>query len=318
MINHLVQESTVRVVAKTPEAEDVVSIEFAEIDGNPLPPWDAGAHVDVVIDGVHERQYSLCGDPQDRTAWRIGVLREENGRGTSRYLHDTLAVGDVVQLRGPRNNFPLEAASSYLFIAGGIGITPILAMIRSAESAGANWRLVYGGRHRDSMGFLKELTEYGDTVTVHPQNEYGHLDLEALLGTPALDTLVYCCGPEPLLAAVEDRCSTWPSHALKVERFSAKALSEPQQTTAFDVVLDRTGTTLTVPGDRSILDVVREAGVTVLSSCAEGICGSCQTRVLGGVPDHRDSVLDDDERNDGDWMMVCVSRSLTPRIVLDL
>jgi ferredoxin-NADP reductase len=221
-------------------------------------------------------------------------------------------------VRGPRNNFPLVDSPRYLFIAGGIGITPILAMIRTAEAAGADWRLVYGGRRRASMAFLEELARYGDRVSIHPQDETGLLDLDSLLGAPEPDTLVYCCGPEALLAAVEQRCGAWPRRSLHVERFAPRPQAAPVRTEAFEVVLQQSELTLSVPPDRSILSVVEEAGVGVLSSCAEGTCGTCETRVLAGEPDHRDSVLDEDERQAKDCMMICVSRACTERLVPDL
>jgi ferredoxin-NADP reductase len=227
-------------------------------------------------------------------------------------------VGDRVHVRGPRNNFPLVGSPRYLFVAGGIGITPLLPMIRAAEAAGADWRLVYGGRRRASMAFLDELAGYGDRVSVRPQDETGLLDLDALLGTPQPDTLVYCCGPEPLLAAVEQRCAGWPRGALHVERFAPRPQAEPARAVAFDVVLAQSGRTLTVPPDRSILSVLEQAGVGVLSSCAEGTCGTCETTVLEGVPEHRDSVLDEQERERNDCMMICVSRACSDRLVLDL
>ena len=191
-------------------------------------------------------------------------------------------------------------------------------MIAAATAAGADWRLLYGGRYRDSMAFLPELARYGDRVTVVPQDEMGLLDLDTWLGVPQTDTLVYCCGPEPLLAAVEERCRAWPPRSLHVERFSARPLSAPVRAESFDVDLAASGLTLTVPPDRSILDVVEEAGVGVLSSCAEGTCGTCETAVLGGLPDHRDSVLTEQERATGQCMLICVSRSCTGRLVLDL
>jgi ferredoxin len=168
------------------------------------------------------------------------------------------------------------------------------------------------------MAFLDELARYGDRVSVHPQDETGLLDLDGLLGTPHEDTRIYCCGPEPLLAAVEQRCSGWPSGSLHVERFSAKPLPEPTRAEAFELVLAQSEVTVAVPPDRSILEVVEEAGIGVLSSCAEGTCGTCETAVLEGVPDHRDSVLSDEERQANDCMMICVSRSCTARLVLDL
>ena len=311
-------ETAVRVEAKTLAADGVATLVLRDPDGGLLPPWDPGAHVDLILDGVATRQYSLCGEPGDRYRYRLGILRDPQGTGGSLYVHDELQAGDTVRIRGPRNNFPLISAPRYLFLAGGIGITPILAMIKSADAAGADWHLAYGGRTRASMAFLDELAAYGDRVTVWPQDERGLLDLPGLLGTPQPDTLVYCCGPEPLLTAVEAQCAGWPSGALHVERFAARPLTEPVLTEAFTVELARSERTLTVPPDRSVLSVLEEAGVAVLSSCGEGTCGTCETGVLEGTPDHRDSVLDPGQRESGDCMMICVSRSCTPRLVLDL
>ena len=314
-------EADLRVESKLQVADGVVTLTLRQIADSPLPRWSPGAHVDLILDGVPTRQYSLCGDPADHHLWRLGILRDAEGGGGSRFVHDQLRAGDKVRVRGPRNNFGLAASPRYLFIAGGIGITPILPMIAAAQSASADWRLLYGGRHRASMAFLGELARYGDRVTVAPQDETGLLDLDSLLGTPQPDTLVYCCGPEPLLAAVEQRCGAWPhsgSQSLHVERFSARPLTAPVRAEAFEVELARSELTLTIPPDRSILDVVEEAGVGVLSSCAEGTCGTCETAVLDGLPDHRDSVLTVEERRAGDCMMICVSRSCAERLVLDL
>lgn len=286
-------------------AEGVVVLTLRAADGGALPGWSPGAHVDLLLP-AGPRQYSLCGEPADVGVWRIGVLREPGGRGGSAHVHDTLHVGASVRVRGPRNLFPLLPAPRYLFIAGGIGITPILPML---AAAGSDWELVYGGRSRATMAFLDELAD--PRVTVAPEDETGLLDLDGLLGVPRPDTLVYCCGPEPLLAAVEERCP-----AARVERFTPKPVTGV--TTSFEVELARTGVTLTVPADRSVLDVAEDAGVTVLSSCAEGTCGTCETPVLAGDIDHRDSVLTDEEREEGDCMMICVSRATSPRLVLDL
>jgi ferredoxin-NADP reductase len=311
-------EADVRVESKLQVADGVVALTLREIGGSPLPRWSPGAHVDLILEGVPTRQYSLCGDPADHHVWRLGILRDADGGGGSLFVHDRLRAGEVVRVRGPRNNFGLADSHRYLFIAGGIGITPILPMIAAAHSAGADWRLLYGGRCRASMAFLGQLARYGDRVTVAPQDETGLLDLDSLLGTPQPDTLVYCCGPEPLLAAVEERCRAWPPRSLRVERFSARPLTAPVRAGAFEVELARSGLTLTIPADRSILDAVEEAGAGVLSSCAEGTCGTCETGVLEGLPDHRDSVLTEEERRAGNCMMICVSRSCTERLVLDL
>jgi ferredoxin len=191
-------------------------------------------------------------------------------------------------------------------------------MIKAAERAGVDWRLVYGGRQRDSMAFLDELAQYGDRVEVRPQDETGFLPLAELLGTPEPQTAIYCCGPEPLLAAVEANSTAWPPGALHLERFAPKPQAEPVRKEAFELVLQRSELTLTVPPQRSIMSVVEEAGIGVLSSCAEGTCGTCETQVLAGEPDHLDSVLSEVERRAGDCMMICVSRSRTPRLVLNL
>ncbi|MDL4817471.1 PDR/VanB family oxidoreductase [Actinomadura opuntiae] len=306
-----------RVVAKERAAEDVVALTLARPDGGRLPDWTPGAHIDLVLPNGLTRQYSLCGDRWDARTYRVGVLREPGGRGGSAFVHDDLAVGDPVGIGGPRNNFRLVPSERYLFIAGGIGITPLLPMVRQAEMLGADWRLLYGGRTRSSMAFLDELEPHGAKVTVVPQDEQGLLDLGTYLADEDPATKVYCCGPAPLLEAVEGRCAGWRPGLLRTERFVARengaVRDEP-----FEVELKRTGVTVTVPPGRSVLDAAGDAGVSVLSSCRQGLCGTCETAVLDGVPDHRDSILDDDEREAGDCMFVCVSRSRGERLVLDL
>ncbi len=217
-------------------------------------------------------------------------------------------------MRGPRNRFPLEPARRYRFIAGGIGITPILPMLAAAEEAGADWTLLYGGRTRASMAFTGELARYGARVSLAPEDETGLLDLPAVLAGLPSGTLVYCCGPGPLLDAVEERC---PPGVLRVERFRPKERPAGAGN-AFEVVLSRSGRTLTVTPDVSVLDAVRGAGVEVLYSCTEGTCGTCETDVLEGEPDHRDSLLTEEERARGETMLICVSRCRGRRLVLDL
>ncbi|WP_405469031.1 PDR/VanB family oxidoreductase [Streptomyces canus] len=295
-------------------ADGVLALTLRHPLGEQLPQWEPGAHIDVVLGPGLERQYSLCGDPADRTAWRIAVLREPVGRGGSAHVHEQLGQGDKVRVRGPRNHFTLRPAPRYRFIAGGIGITPILPMLAAAEAQGVEWTLLYGGRTRESMAFTEELRRYGDRVTVAPQDETGLLDLASVLDGVPEGTLVYCCGPGPLLDAVEERC---PAGLLHVERFTPKE-QPAAENTEFEVELAQTGTTVTVAPDVSVLDAVRASGVEVLFSCTEGTCGTCETDVLDGTPDHRDSVLTDEEREAGETMMICVSRCRGKKLVLDL
>ena len=310
-------EADLVVGAVEPAAQEVVALTLVRPDGGELPAWTPGAHVDLVLGEDLVRQYSLCGRPTESGAWRVAVLRAVNGRGGSDTVHK-LHEGDVVRVRGPRNHFPVVSSKRYLFIAGGIGITPLLAMIHEVEAAVADWELYYAGRSRRTMAFLDELEQYGDRVHLVPEDEMGRPDLDAILGAPQEGTLVYTCGPEPLLAAIEQRCEGWPAGSLHFERFAARTDTTPKQDTEFDVVLQHSGVELHVPPDRSIFEVVRAAGVSVLGSCLEGICGTCETEVLDGEIDHRDSVLDDDEREAGDCMMICVSRCRSGRLTLAL
>ena len=308
-------EADVVVRAAEQAADDVVELVLAA-DGAALPPWTPGAHIDLILDHDLVRQYSLCGSPADSGSYRVAVLRSPDSRGGSVRVH-RLSAGDRLRIRGPRNHFPLVSAKRYLFLAGGIGITPMLPMVEEVDATGADWSLFYGGRSLASMAYRDRLAKYGDRVRLVPQDEQGMLDLPAILGAPRTDTLVYCCGPEPLLAAVEEHCRAWPPGALHLERFAAKPRTEPSPESTFEVVLQRSGITLTVAEDQSVFAAMRAAGVPVLGSCLEGVCGTCETGVLEGQVDHRDSVLDPDEQDAQDCMMVCVSRAKSDRLVLD-
>jgi ferredoxin-NADP reductase len=318
-IEHIEQDLTLVVDKKVSLATDIVSLELRDPQGRDLPEWSAGAHIDLLLTPQLNRQYSLCGDPDDRKSWKIAVLRETAGRGGSQFIHDELAESGSVEVRGPRNHFGLESAESYLFIAGGIGITPMLPMIALAQRSGASWILHYGGRTRSTMAFVAELVDaYGDRVVVHPQDEQGLLNLDEILASPTSGTLIYSCGPEPLLKAVEAKCASLPAVTLHVERFAPKEVGAPVRAGEFEIELASTGTVLVVGPDQSILDVVEAAGIEVLSSCSEGTCGTCEVRILAGVPEHRDSVFSEAERLENTSMFICVSRAITPRIVLDL
>ena len=301
------------------EAAGVMSVTLAGPGGEQLPPWEPGAHLELDL-GKWVRQYSLCGDPDDRGTYRVAVLYEPDGRGGSAYVHEELRPGGTVRVRGPRNRFPLADAERYLFLAGGIGITPLLPMIARVAAGDVPWRLVYGGRSRDTMAFLPDLARYADAVTVVPEDSDGRPDLDALLGTPEPGTAVYCCGPEGLLSAVERRCEAWPDGSLHVERFAA-APRDPAldgEDTAFEVECAQSGVTVDVSAEETVMDALERSGVQVPNACREGICGSCETPVLAGVPDHRDGLLTDEEQAAGTSMMPCVSRCLSARLVLDL
>jgi ferredoxin-NADP reductase len=302
------------------ESDGVLAVELVHPQGRELPSWEPGAHLDVHLRHGLSRQFSLSGDPHDRFRYRLGVLRETAGRGGSAYVHDVLRPGDLVEYVGPRNHFRLEPSPAYLFVAGGIGITPILPMLARAEAEGAQWTLVYGGRTAASMAFKGELQAYGERVALHPQDSHGLLDLDALLGSPREGTLVYCCGPEPLLRAVEERMAAWPTDALHLERFAAPAqpARDLADERAVEVVLAESGITLTVDPETSVLRAVLDAGVDVLHDCQEGICGSCETKVIEGEVDHRDYVLTAREKEAGECMMLCVSRACGKRLVLGL
>ena len=300
-------------------AEGVVLLTLCDPEGRPLPGWEPGAHIDLMLQPDLVRQYSLCGDPQDHARLQIAVLNEPKSRGGSRYVHDVLSAGDAVRIRGPRNNFRLKKAKRYIFIAGGIGITPILPMLAAAHARGADWSLAYGGRTRDSMAFRRALQDaYKSRVKFRPQDEFGLLDLPSLIGKPRRRTAVYACGPEPLLAAVEAATQNWPQGALHLERFAAREDLTAKLRTSFKVELARSGKTLQVSENMSVLNAAANAGIPVMTSCEEGICGTCQTRVLAGEIDHRDSVLNEGERIAGESMMICVSRAKGDRLVLDL
>lgn len=302
------------------EAAGVISLELQAPDRSPLPNWSAGSHIDLVLPSGLTRQYSLCGDTDDSLRLRIAVLLESNGRGGSREVHGGLRLGQSVTIRGPRNAFALQPADSFLFVAGGIGITPILPMIRQAQRANAKWHLLYGGRSRGSMAFIPELQRMGgDNVRIMPADEVGLLDLDDIVVRATAGAQVYSCGPGALLDALTERfAAEGLSDSLHIERFGAAPVAVGESTGTLRVILARSGTSVDVPPDCSVMTALRNAGHCVQSSCEQGVCGMCETRVLDGVPDHRDMLLTESERERGDVMMVCVSRAMTPTITLDM
>lgn len=305
------------VAAMRREAEGVVSVELADPSGAPLPPWEPGAHIDIWPTPERAGQYSLSGDPADPGRYRIAVLREQRSRGVSEFVHDTLRVGDALAVGGPRNNFGLEPSGGYLFVAGGIGITPILPMLRAAVRSGAEASLAYCGRSRRTMAFLDEAAGSGCALDAYAGDEGGRADLHRLVrDAAARGVAIYACGPERLLEELEllaERCGA----ELHVERFTGvEALRADDR--AFEIELGRSGGRVTVPADRTALEVLHEQGFEIRHSCREGNCGSCETRVLEGEVEHRDVLLTPAQRAKQDRMMVCVSRAKGERITLDL
>ncbi|RJQ88292.1 oxidoreductase [Amycolatopsis panacis] len=297
---------------------DVIELELVEPTGAALPDWMAGSHVDIELGNGMVRQYSLCGTPGDRDSYRIAVLRERDGRGGSQYLHDSVMKGDRVRLVGIRNTFRLaESAARYVFLAGGIGITPILSMIRALRHRDTDWILHYGGRSRELMPFVDELADVGDRVALYPQDETGLLPLPAIVEQAGIDgTALYACGPSAMLDRLRSLADTAGGVDLHLERFVGA--SPTTAATGFTVTLTRSGRSLHVPADASLLEVLEDHGIDILSSCRSGVCGTCEVDVLAGKPDHHDSILSDTEREEGRVMFPCVSRAATPRLDLDL
>jgi ferredoxin-NADP reductase len=295
---------------------DTIRLTLAHPDGLPLPDWTAGAHVDVGTPaGV--RQYSLCGETSDSTSWSIAVLREPASRGGSVHLHEQAGVGTTLDVAGPRNNFALRPAERYVFVGGGIGITPLVPMAAAADAAGIPFDLHLGGRSAATIPFAASLTQrLGDRFRSYPQDSVGMLPLGEILRDVGPGTGVYCCGPPGLIAAVRELVSPESGASCHVEQFVAEADKRPRG--AFDVELARSGLRLRVPADRSILEVLTEANIFVPSSCEEGTCGSCEVMVLAGRPEHRDALTDLEADDADDAMMVCVSRASSDLLVLDV
>lgn len=310
-----------RVVRVERPADRVISLWLVDAAGQKLPRWDPGAHVDLILPSGLVRQYSLCGDPQDLNECRIAVLFEPEGRGGSREIHETDLLGKELHGRGPRNLFKLVEAPAYLFIAGGIGVTPLLAQALQVSRVGAAWTFAYGGRTRSSMAFVDELSDMPNgSLRLYPEDEVGLLPVEELIASHP-GALVYCCGPEPMIRAVQAACDRLGRREdLHFERFSAAGDKAPWAGggEGFEVETASTGEVFWVPPDQSILDVLREVRSDLLSSCEEGFCGACEVGVIAGIPEHRDTILTDADHAANESMMICVGRSKTPRLILDL
>lgn len=291
--------------------ENVVALTLTSADGAPLPAWHPGAHLDIHLPSGRIRQYSLCGDPQRRDSYRIAVRRIPDGGGGSIEVHDRLPVGSTVTTSGPRNAFPLSVpgygspTERVRFIAGGIGITPILPMLGTAQRLGIDWSMIYVGRSADSIPFLDEVRRFGSRIEIRTDDVHGIPAADDLLGECPDGTTVYACGPAEMLTAVRQRLAGRDNVELHFERFAAPPVIDGS---SFSVTVGSTRARVEVSPDETLLTALQRAGVNAPYSCQQGFCGTCRTRVLDGIVDHRDTLLTTPERDAG-MMLTCVSRA---------
>ena len=313
----------VKVIKKITQAKDIVSFELASADGTPLAPFSAGSHIDVHIPGGLTRQYSLCNDAAEQHRYRIAVLRDDASRGGSIAMHDQVNVGDVLHISLPKNHFPLQHAARTLLFAGGIGVTPLLCMAQRLAAIGADFNLHYCTRSIDRTAFQQEISDsvFADRVQFHyddgPTDQ--KLNLQAALGDPQTERQLYVCGPVGFIDYVVATAKNlgWNSEQIHVEYFGA-AVQDASGDVGFEIKIASTGQTYRVGADENIVQVLKSHGIEILTSCEQGVCGTCITRVLEGQPDHRDMYFTDEERIKNDQFTPCCSRSISKTLVLDL
>lgn len=315
---------SVRVARKAVQAQDIVTLELVATDGSALPAFGAGAHVDVQLPGGITRQYSLCNDPQETHRYLIGVLRDPASRGGSKAVHELVKEGDVLQISAPKNHFPLaHDAQRSLLLGGGIGITPILCMAERLANTGAAFEMHYATRSPERTAFRERIaaSNFADKVAFHFDDGAAaqKLDLAALLAQPQAGTHLYVCGPKGFMDAVLNtaREKSWPEEQLHYEFFGAE-VAKSDSDASFEIKLASSGRIVMVPKDKTVTQALAEAGVEIMMSCEQGVCGTCLTRVLEGVPDHKDSYLTPEEQAANDQFLPCCSRAKTPQLVLDL
>ena len=307
-----------RLTAIRYEAHETLSFEFTPLDGRTLPPVEPGAHIDIHLPNGMMRQYSLVTAEGERKSYVVGIKKDRASRGGSKYIHEQLHVGEVLKIGGPRNNFPLnETAAHSVLIAGGIGITPIWCMAQRLIAKVAPWTMYYSCRERAEAAFLGDLQGRPE-VSLHFDAESGgkFLDLKEIVAKAPEGSHFYCCGPTPMLKAYEEATANVPEGHMHVEYFTAA--EEAATEGGYSVVLQRSGTEFAIPEGKTILQVLREAGMDVTYSCEEGVCGACEMAVISGTPDHRDNILTDREREESKTMMICCSGSKSAKLVLDM
>lgn len=317
------QDFEVEVVAREDEAEGICSFTLVAVGNSVLPPYTAGSHIDVETKPGTVRQYSLCGDPRQAMAWRIGVLREENSRGGSQAMHDNVQVGSRLRVSPPKNHFELVDAPHSVLVAGGIGITPILAMAKELSSRGASFEVHYCGRTEAKMAFRDEIafSNYGSRSKIYTNDapKDAQFDATVVAGNAPSTSHLYVCGPAGFMDYVLGAAASagWSAERLHREHFSGVAV-DTSNDGAFEVQLVKTGISISIPAGKSVLEMLLQAGVDVNFSCENGVCGTCLTRVVEGIPDHRDTYLTVDERAANDQFTPCCSRSKTPVLAIDL
>jgi tetrachlorobenzoquinone reductase len=313
----------VRVKRISYEAENINSYELMARAGGDLVPFTAGCHIDLHLPSGMIRSYSLLNDQSERNRYVVAVNKDVASRGGSSFIHETMRVGDIINISHPRNNFALqEDAAHSVLIAGGIGITPLLSMIRRLEALGRSWQLFYAARTRGAAAFLDELNAVRSSVHANLHVNFDQeppgrmLDLSAIARDAPPDAHLYCCGPVPMLEAFEAATAHLPGNHVHVEYFKAK--EKPAAEGGFDVKLARSNQTITVQAGETLLDALLDAGIAASYACREGVCGTCETRVIEGIPDHRDLFLSKEEQAANKTMMICCSGSKSPTLVLDI
>ncbi|MCP3720628.1 PDR/VanB family oxidoreductase [Paraburkholderia sp. CNPSo 3281] len=316
----------VTVKSKVIEAADIAVFELEPVGGGSLPPFSAGAHIDVQVGPGLVRQYSLCNAPDEHHRYLIGVLRDPGSRGGSRSLHDNVHEGAILQISEPRNHFPLVKGDNYLLFAGGIGVTPILCMAQRLAAVNARFTMHYNCRSSDRAAFAQQIasSEYSGNVQIHFDDgpESQRLDTKSAIPmwSPALkDTHLYVCGPGGYIDFIVGaaKVANWPTENVHLERFSAQPMTSGADA-PFSVKLASTGKTYEVPAGRTVTQALADHGVAIPVSCEQGVCGACITRILDGLPDHRDAYFTEDEHALNDQFTPCCSRSKSPVLVLDL
>jgi tetrachlorobenzoquinone reductase len=309
----------VRVHAIVYAGPDVNLYDLRPIEGSLLPAFESGAHVDLHLPNGIVRQYSLANDQREYHRYLFGIKRDLHSRGGSRYIHDNLRVSDTLFVGAPRNTFALNGEQvPVVFISGGIGVTPFLSMARRAADLGLEWILHAAMRRRSETAVLSELAEVQKRVVIHIDEECGDkpIDLAPIIASASPDTHFYCCGPGPMLKAFEEATRKRPASKIHVEHFQNEAAAV--ETRGFSVRLARSNRTIDVQPGQTIAAALRNAGIDISTSCEQGVCGACETRVLEGVPDHLDLILTDDEKVANKSMMICCSGCLGDLLLLDL